>query len=61
MSASVETILNHPGRQLIQNLKTVRKIIWRLAAVVEKGLPASAIDLPKNGELRLPMGVARFG
>src|SRR5215470_18374560 len=43
-----------------QKLNTVRKTIWRLAEIWLNGLPASATDFPNNGELRLPIGVARL-
>jgi hypothetical protein len=43
--------------ELIQNLMTVRRMIWRFADVVEKALPKSAIDLPENGDPRLPIDV----
>jgi hypothetical protein len=37
----------------------MRKMICRVEAEAENGLPASATDWPKDGELRFPTGVAR--
>jgi hypothetical protein len=34
--------------------------IRRLEAELENGPPASALDSPKSGEVRFPIGVARF-